>query len=134
MRVDFTPANGNFGTAFKTVLINVKPLAIGGPANLIVTTQLARDPVTNEVIATLTLANSGGTTAGAVQLSRVGIGATSTTTPLPISLGNIVAGGQAAATVRVPAAIGAAGSRAVLSVAGLFAGSSFGSNIRVVLP
>ena len=95
---------------------------------------LSRDAGTNEVIVTLKVANSGGTTAAAVQLTGVGVGAVSTTTALPISLGSIVAGGQAGATVRLPASVGPTGTRVVLSVAGIFSGNSFGTNTRVSLP
>jgi hypothetical protein len=135
LQVSFTPTDVvHFVAASKTVVINVKPLARSGLANLVVTAQLSRDSVTNEVIVNLTVANSGGTTATAVQLNMVTIGATSSTTAFPISLGSIVASGQTGATIRVPAVVGTAGTRVVLSVAGGFAGSSFGGNIRVTLP
>ena len=135
LRVDFNPTDTvHFVPAFKTVVINVKPVTVSGPANLVVTAQLSRDSNTNEVIVNLTVANSGGTTAAAVRLTAVSIGATSTTTALPISLGGIVAGGQVGTTVRLPGSVGAAGARVVLSVAGSFTGSSFGGNFRTSLP
>ena len=135
LQVNFIPTDAvHFVGASKTVVINVKPLASSGPANLVVTAQLSRDSVTNEVIVNLTVANSGGTTAAAVQLTGVSIGATSSTTLLPISLGNIVVIGQARATIRLPGVVGAAGTHVVLSVAGSSTGSSFGGNIRVTLP
>jgi hypothetical protein len=134
LSVLFTPADAvNYTTASASVLINV--VSGGGtPANLIVATQLSRDTNTDEVVVTLTVSNTGGSTASGAQLTAVQIGGTSTTTPLPISLGEIPAGGGAVTTVRLPGSVGSSGTRAVLGVTGAFTGGAFGGNMRVSLP
>jgi len=134
LRVDFTPSDtGNYNSSFKTVTINVKPPG-GSPVNLVVTTVLSRDSNTQEVLVKITVANSGGTGANAVQLTSVSVGGTPTTTPLPASLGTIAVAGQASTTVRLPASVGSPGARVVLSIAGSYGGGSFGGNIRATLP
>jgi hypothetical protein len=135
LSVTFTPTDAaNYSTASKSVVINVTALAAAA-ANLVSTSVLTRDPVTQEIIVTITVANAGGTTASAVQLNGVNIGATLTTTSLPIALGTIAPNGQAATAVRLPASAGSPGARAVIGISGVFAGGgSFGGNIRVSLP
>jgi hypothetical protein len=103
------------------------------PVSLTVTPAMARDPSTNQWIATLTVNNRGGTTARNVRLTTATLGGTIAIPPLP-SLGTIRPGDSAVATVRFPAAAGTAGATSVLRVSGVFSGGTFGSSFRVVLP
>jgi immunoglobulin I-set domain protein len=136
LSVVFTPTDtADYTTASKTVTINVDPISGGGtPANLVVTYVLTRDPSTQNVVVAITVANSGGTDAGSVQINAATIGGTSTTASLPIMLGTVAAGGQGATTVQFPGTVGTTGSRAVLSIAGGSTAGAFGANGRVVLP
>jgi hypothetical protein len=136
LSVTFTPTDtADYNNASKSVTINVDPNSGGGsPANPIVTYVLTRDLSTQDVIATITVANSGGTDATNVQITGATIGGISTLANLPIVLGTVSAGGQSTITALFPSTVGATGSRAVLSIAGTYTGGTFGSNGRVVLP
>jgi len=132
LSVVFTPTSSNYASSAKSVTIDVLPATTGGsPASLIVTQSMVRTG--NQVIATITIANNGGTAASNVSLTTAAIGTTAGT-PLPQSLGSIAAGGSVQATVTFPGTVGAAGSRGVLSVSGSYTGGTFSSGARVVLP
>jgi hypothetical protein len=132
LSVQFTPADTtDFSGASASVNINVTP---SSPAGLIGTYILSRD-VNNNVVATLTLANTGTSAATNVQLTSATIGSVVTTTPLPQAIANIPAGGVQSTTVLFAAAsVGASGSRAVISCQGSYTGENFGASARVVLP
>jgi subtilisin-like proprotein convertase family protein len=134
LTVNFTPADsGNYTTASATVLINVTPIG-GTAANLVITSVLSRDPSTQNVIATITVANTGGTGATNVQISTATLASIQPITALPVSLGSIAASAQTTVVITFPSTVGTSGSRAVLSIAGTYSGTNFGSNGRVVLP
>jgi hypothetical protein len=136
LRVDFTPADAaNYTTASKTVTIDVQQATPppGGKVNLIVTDTLTRDSATQEIVAHLTIANTGGATASNAQLTLLRIGFTNAT-GLPLTLGSIAAGAQVKLDVRVPAAAGASGARSVLWVEGSYTGGRFQSQMRAILP
>jgi hypothetical protein len=134
LTVNFTPADSaNYTTGSASVMINVTP-AGGAPANLVVTTVLSRDPGTQNVLVSVTVANAGGAAAANVQISSATIAGISPTTSLPAALGTVAAGGQATAVFTFPSTVGTSGSRAVLSIAGSFTGGTVISNTRVVLP
>jgi hypothetical protein len=134
LSVTFTPTDSvNYTQASTTVSINVTQSS-GTPANLIATSVLTRDPSTQEVIATVTIANSGGTAAGAVQLTVATIVNTPTTTPLPISLGTIAGNGQAQTVIRFPSTVGTSGTRTTLTLSGTFTGGTFNGTTRISLP
>lgn len=133
LSVQFTPTDTtNYNNASASVQINVT--ASSGPANLVVTRTLSRD-TNNDVLVTLKVANTGGTTAANVQLTSAKIGSTATVTPLPQPLGDIPGGGTASITVRFAAAsVGAPGTSTTFTYAGSFTGNLFSGTSRIALP
>jgi hypothetical protein len=134
LSVQFTPTDTtNYNNASASVLINVT--AATGPATLVITRTLARDPNNNDVLVTLTIANTGGSAATAVSLNSAKVGTAVTTTPLPLAVPDIAAGGSQSVTLRFAAgSVGSSGSVAVLSVGGSDSTGSFGGSSRVTLP
>jgi hypothetical protein len=119
--------------AAKSVTIDVVPAGGGGsPANLVVTRTLARDG-SGQVVATLTIANTGGTAAQNVTLSVAKIG-TFSGSPLPQSLGTIAPGSSVPTTVTFPSTVGASGAPGSLTLSGSYTGGTFGSSARITLP
>jgi len=87
------------------------------------------------VLVTLTFANTGGSTAANVQLNSATLSSVATTTTLPHLVGSVPGGGSLSTTVRFAAAsVGASGTAAVLSYAGVYTGNTFGGSSRVTLP
>lgn len=130
--VQFNPTNSrNFNAVTASVQINV---TAGGPATLISTSTLARQPGTNNVLVTMTIANTGGSPATGVQVNTARIGSTAATTSLPLTVSTIPAGGSSVVTLAFPSSVGAPGARAVLSISGAFSSGSFGQSARIVLP
>src|SRR5205807_151191 len=88
------------------------------PAAIEVRSALTRDPATGEIVAALTLTNTGTATANTVVLSSATLNSVSAAAlPDPVS----IAGGASVTTqVRFPGSVGAAGTPAVLRVAGAF--------------
>src|SRR5262249_38304608 len=110
-------------------VVNVAPL----PVNLVVQPSLSRDTSTNEVVANLTVMNTGGGTADHVQLTSVVLNSTPASTPLP-NLGSIPPGGSANTSVRFPGGGFTPGSVAVLRLTGSYTGGNFTSTSRVTIP
>jgi DNA-binding beta-propeller fold protein YncE len=132
LTVLFTPTDTrSYRTATASVQINV---TAGGPASLIATNTLARQPGTNNVIATMTIANTGGSPATAVQVNAARIGATLPIGGLPVVVGDIPARGSLVVTFTFPGSVGATGLRTVLATSGTYSGGSFSQSARVVLP
>uniref|UniRef100_Q01TW4 LTD domain-containing protein n=1 Tax=Solibacter usitatus (strain Ellin6076) TaxID=234267 RepID=Q01TW4_SOLUE len=132
LSVIFTPSSSNYAVASKSVTIDVLPASGGGsPANLVPTKTLAR--VDGQVVATITLANTGGTAAQNVILTVAKIGTVSGT-PLPQSVGTIAAGASVQLTVTFPGTVGAAGTGSSLTLSGTATGATFGSTARITLP
>jgi hypothetical protein len=132
LSVTFTPSSGNYTSASKSVAIDVLPASGGGsPPNLIVTRTLAR--ISGQVVATLTLANTGGTDAQSVTLTSAKIGTVSGT-PLPQSLGTIAAGASLQTTITFPGSVGAPGAGSSLSLSGSYTGGTFSGSSRITLP
>jgi hypothetical protein len=94
---------------------------------------LSRDELTNDIVANITITNTGGGAASNVQLTSLLLGGAATTTPLP-NLGNISAGASASTAVRFPGSAGSPGAASVLRVAGSRSGGNFAANFRVILP
>ncbi|HEY3840210.1 MAG TPA: Ig-like domain repeat protein, partial [Bryobacteraceae bacterium] len=134
LSVAFTPTDTtNYNSATGSVLINVLPAS--GPATLVVTRTLARDANNNDVLVTLTIANTGGTAATGVTLNSAKIGTAVSTTPLPAALTDIPAGGSQSITVRFAAGtVGNTGAAAVLSISGVYNAGAFGGSSRITLP
>ena len=104
------------------------------PSRLVERVQLTRDATTKDIIASVSLTNEGGTTATNVQLTEAVLGAATGTT-LPQSLSNIGPGAVVSTTIRFPAAVGGAGERSVIRLAGTYGnGNTFGSTSRITLP
>jgi hypothetical protein len=132
LSVVFAPSSSNYAAASKNVSINVTAASTGGsPASLVVTRTLAR--VNGQVVATITIANNGGTTAQNVTLTAAKIGTTSGT-PVPQTLGNIAAGASVQAVVNFPGSVGAAGAASSITISGTYTGGTFGSSGRITLP
>jgi hypothetical protein len=110
-------------------VVSIQPLT----ATLVVTSSLSRDSSTNEVVAAVTVTNTGSGTASNVQLTNALLGSAVTSTALP-NLGSIVAGGSAITTLRFPGSAGATGAPSVLRVNGSYNGGTFASSTRVILP
>ena len=73
------------GVSLDNVVIRNVISVAPSPALLSFEQTLARDPVTNEIIATITVTNNGGTPATNVQLTSVRLGSIATTSPLPLT-------------------------------------------------
>src|SRR5207244_2903956 len=68
LSVTLTPSSSNYAPATKTVTIDVLPASGGGsPPNLVLTRNLAR--IDGQVVATIVIANNGGTDAQNVMLT-----------------------------------------------------------------
>ena len=133
LSVQFTPTDTtDYTVASKSVTINVD--STGSPATLVLTNTLSRD-VNQNVLVTLTVANTGGSPATGLQLTSAKIGSAVTTTSLPQSIPNVPAGGSQSITISFAAgSVGASGTKAVLSTSGTYAGGSFGGSGRITLP
>lgn len=98
-----------------------------------VSSTLARDPETNEVLVTLTLTNVGGGYAHNVRLIGATLAAVAPTAPgFPLSLGTLAPTESISALLRFPANI-ASGS-AILRTKGGYGSGSFGSGNTVTVP
>jgi YD repeat-containing protein len=133
LSVTFTPNDTtDYASASATTTITVNPAsAPGSPVNLVVTRLLTRTG--GNVVAQLTVANTGGTAAASVTITSVKVGS-DTATPLPQSLGAIAAEAAATATVTVPGSVGGSGTASSLTVSGTYTGGTFTSNARITLP
>jgi hypothetical protein len=110
------------------------PVSTSG-AHLVTTVQsLTLNSNTNQYIVVLKVANSGNNTANGVIVAASKLNSTSTSTTLPISLGDIGSGASATVTLTYPTSAGAAGSRGVLTISESYAGGSAGGGSRVTLP
>jgi hypothetical protein len=133
LSVTFTPTD----TTSYTMAIAINSISVtaaSGPATLVLTDTLARDPSTGNLLVTVNLANTGGSAATGVEVTSATIGATSPLTTLPAALADVPAGGSSSVVLTFPASVGSSGARAVLSVKGTYSGGSFGGSSRVTLP
>ena len=104
----------------------------GSPVSLVPTKTLAR--VGGQIVATITIANNGGTPAQNVVLTVAKIGATPATTTLPVSLGTIAPGASVQTIVNFPGTAGTPGAPSSLTLSGTYTGGSFGTTARITLP
>src|SRR5581483_3248077 len=117
LSAQFTPADSaDYNNAVANAQINI---TAAGPATLISTSTLAR---ASSVVVTLTIANTGGSTATNVRVNSAAIGSAATTTTLPVVAPNIPAGGTAVVTLAFPLSVGTSGSKAVLATNGTYTG------------
>lgn len=132
LSTQFTPTDTtDYNSTNASVQINVLP---AGTATLVLTETLTRDPNTNDVIVTVTFANTGTGPATSVELTAAKIGTIGTITPLPLAVPNVPAGGSSTSVLTFPSSVGTSGTRAVLSITGSYSGGSLGGSTRVVLP
>jgi hypothetical protein len=126
LSVVFTPNDTtDYTTAAKSVLVNVtNPAPPASPVQIVVTKILARNG-SGQVVATLSVSNSGGTAAQNVQLTIGKIGSTAAVTSLPLSLGTVAGGTTVNATLIFPASVGASGTASTLTIGGTYTGGSF---------
>ena len=103
------------------------------PVQLITTQVLSRD-ANNNVVATITVANAGSSTAQNVTLSSVKIG-TVAGAITPPSVASIPSGATAVFTATFPAgSVPASGAPGSISIAGTYTGGTINSSGRIVLP
>jgi hypothetical protein len=84
--------------------------------------------------AVVSLKNKGTGTAQYVKLLSAKLGATAATSTLPLSLGPIQPGATITATVSFPSSAGVSGAGSALAIGGTYAGGSYSTSFRVVLP
>jgi hypothetical protein len=130
----FTPAdNTKYFVATQEVSITVN-LASTQPVQLITTQVLSRD-ASNNLVATITIANAGSSTAQNVALTSVQIGTVKAGTITPASVASIGSGKSATFTATFPAAsVPNSGTATNISIAGAYTGGAINSAARVVLP
>jgi hypothetical protein len=87
------------------------------------------------IVATVTLANTGGVTAGNVRMTAVSLGGVSAiNVSVPILVGDIPAGASRTGILQFPGSLGSAGTHALLQISGSYTGGTFSSGTRVILP
>ena len=121
------------GVAIDNVVIRNVVATTQMSVSLTVTPSLERDPSTGDIVATLTVTNTGSSTATSVTATSVLLGSTAPSTPLP-AFGDIAPGGSATAVVRFPGSVGGTGSQSVLRFNATYGGGSVTGSFRVVLP
>lgn len=131
--VTFTPADTTkYFVATQEVFVTVN-LTATQPVQLITTQVLSRDG-SNNLIATITIANAGKTAAQNVALTSVKIG-TVAGSIAPASVPSIASGATATFTATFPAAsVPGSGTASSISIAGTYTGGSINSAGRIVLP
>jgi hypothetical protein len=122
------------GVAIDNVVIKNVVAVAQSSIRLALTESLARDATTNEIVATITATNTSGAPVKNVQIGTAVLGTTSTTSALPIVLGDIGSGKSAIAVVRFPGSAGAAGTSSVLRFTGSYKGGTFAGSFPVAVP
>jgi hypothetical protein len=122
------------GVAIDNIVVANVVATSPAPPNLVWRSAMTRDSGTGEIVAALTVQNTGGTTAQNVTLTNATLGSTPASSPLPATLGAIGAGASAATVVRFPGSAGPAGATSVLRLNGTLTGGTTGGTIRVTLP
>lgn len=122
---------GNIEAA-KTAAETSTQVVPSSPPVIVVTETLSRDSQ-NNVVANVSLANTGSSTAQSSLITVARIG-TISLTPLPSSPVDIVAGSTTTLTLTFPASVGSANTRTTLMVGGTYAGGSFNFTSRITLP
>jgi hypothetical protein len=108
-----------------------------GSANVRATVTLAREAGTGAVLATVLTTNAGPGEANGVRLVNATLGGAASSTTLPQIIGRLIPEAPASTASRVfrfPATVGAAGTRAIISLRGTHSAGTFGTDLRVVLP
>jgi hypothetical protein len=122
------------GVAIDNIVIRNAVAVAQSSIRLTLTESLARDATTNEVVATITATNASGSPVKNAQIDSAVLGTTSTTSALPVVLGDIGSGQSAIAIVRFPGSAGAAGISSVLRLIGSYKGGTFAGSFPVIVP
>ena len=153
LSVTFYPADTtDYSPTSASVVVNVvAPESASGAPSFVVTKMLSRDN-SNNIVATLSIANTGSQAAGAtgypmVSITAAKLGAQQPETSLPVVVGSIGPGSSAQAKIVFPAITGTAGASVQLAIGGSWYvfvccqlgqptenGGSFGSTSRATLP
>jgi hypothetical protein len=122
------------GVAIDNVVIRNVVAVAQSTIQLTLTESLARDATTNEIVATITATNTNRSKVKNVQIDSVVLGSTSTTSALPVVLGDIGSGESAIAIVRFPGSAGAPGTSSVLRLTGSHKAGTFAGSFPVIVP
>jgi uncharacterized repeat protein (TIGR03803 family) len=112
---------------------NAKTFIILGTTLKLFSATISKDNASNYT-AKIALKNFGYLAANTVKITKSTLGAATTTTTLPASVGNIAAGATAGASLTYPASAGTSGTVVYLKVSGTFAGGKFVGSLKVTLP
>lgn len=124
-----------YGNAFAAQQVEFTlPLSTTG-AQLVTTVQsLTLNASAALYLVVFSVQNVGSAVANAVIVSGSSLNEGRTSTPLPVSLGDIAPGATATVTLSYPQWAGLPGSRARISINEVYAGGTFGAGLRVQLP
>ena len=132
-KVQITAQNAVGSAAQQMLTLQVFPYNPSTPVNLTGTWVFSRD-ANNNVIATVVVANGGSTAAQNVAISSAKIGSVAGSIT-PLSIGSIAAAGTGVFTVTFPGtSLGASGTPNTIAINGSYAGGTFSSAGRIVLP
>jgi hypothetical protein len=109
-------------------------VSIVGPTVAISGTLLTRNATSKVITAVVTLKDTGTVAAQNVYVTGATIGQTPTSSTLPVSIGNIAAGGTAKVTLTFPGTAGATGSLAYLDVIGGYKAGTLNSSAVYTMP
>ncbi|HZT43667.1 MAG TPA: choice-of-anchor tandem repeat GloVer-containing protein [Chthonomonadaceae bacterium] len=93
-----------------------------------------RDSATGLIVVPVTLSNTGYAMAPSLEITAAKLGTSTTSSALPILLGNVATGGSVSASVSFPGTAGTTGSKKTLTVSGTYTGGKFSNAITIVLP
>ncbi len=122
----------DYNSAAISTTINVIPNTASSGVQIIGSVVLSRN-ANNDIVAAVTLADTGGTAAQDVILTTFTISSVAGT-PLPQSMGTIQAQSFAGGTVVVPGSAVKSGAVAVIGISGTFAGGKFSTGTKMTAP
>ncbi len=125
-----TLAAANYNFVFVNGVMSVT--IASGTVQLVATATLTKQS-DGSYMATVTVTNKGTLDAANVQLTSASLG-TASGSPVPQSLGKIIAGGSAVVTASFPSSAGISGAMVVEKLAGTYTGGTFQSTLRAILP
>jgi hypothetical protein len=131
--LQITAQNAVGTPAQQTLTLEIYPTSTSASVNLVTSFQLSRD-ASNNVVATVVVANNGGTAAQDVAITSAKIGSVAGTIS-SAAVASIAPASTATFSVVFPAAsMGAKGTAGVLTLSGTYTGGTFSSGGRLVLP
>lgn len=104
------------------------------PAKVVLNATATLARVNGQIVATVTITNSGGIAAEGVSLTGAVLGSASPSTKLPLALGTIPAGGTKTLTLAYAGSAAAPGAATRLALTAPYTGGSLSSTIRVTTP